>query len=257
MHNLLAELHETKDERMFDTETIEQYVDLYESNEDKKVWWDDREKQVKAWAKDTAITLKNYWAKPFNRDCMVLLSEFEVEVMIGKFLFAGRIDQLRRYDDKYILVDFKTGLANTNEHLIELNYQLSIYSYALRNKCLIDEVGIYRTYDHLPYKKSGKHGNKGDERGQGLYTTTRTQHDYDAMIQDLGVICRQITGPHFDNKTGKLASGGAFGRTPNIMSCQMCSFRTECLDARRKEILIDEGLVEEAKNALIEAGLED
>ena len=244
MHRVIADLH-VRGEIPHLIEIINQC----EKNEDRPVFWTDRKDKIEKFIDDAIPTLNNYWNKPFNRDCKILLAEAEFEVMIGKFRFGGRIDQLRQNPDgKIILVDFKTGNAQTNEHLIEIDYQLSIYSWACKHGIFngehknikVDEVGIYRTADHLPYKRktakksTGEVFEVGDERGPGLYTTIRTDKDYDAMIQDLSTICRQITGPHFDNKTGKLASGGAFGRTPNIMSCQMCGLKDECLAARKQ-----------------------
>ena len=252
MHKALADLH-TRGEIPHLAEIINQC----EKDEDRPVFWTDRNDEIEKFIDDAIPILTNYWNKPFNRDAKILLAEAEFTVSIGKFSFGGRIDQLRQTPDgEIILVDFKTGESAVNEHLIEIDYQLSIYSWACMNglfnnplkkqinfegkRWTPDKVGIYRTADHLPYKRkttkksTGEVFEVGDERGPGLYTTTRTDKDYDTMIQDLGVICRQITGPHFDNKTGKLAAGGAFGRTPNIMSCQMCGLKDECLAARKQ-----------------------
>ena len=105
-----------------------------------------------------------------------------------------------------------------------------------------DAVGIYRTMDHLPYEKNGKTKtktySKGDERGPGLYLATRTEADIKAMIQDLGVVCRNIKGPHYDNIKNQLAAGGAFGRMPSYVygqvACDACSLKTECAAERRQ-----------------------
>lgn len=239
MHKALNILHEDKK-----IPHLVEIIKQCEKDEDRPVFWEDKQAEIEKFIDDAIPTLTNYWNKSYNHDCEVLLAEAEFEVMIGKFKFGGRLDQLRRYQDEIILVDFKTGDSQINEHLIEIDYQLSIYAWAVINTFgfKVDKVGIYRTADHLPYKKAvtkkstGEVFKAGDERGTGLYTTTRTEKDYDSMIRDLGVICRQITGPHFDNKTGKLASGGAFGRTPNMMSCQMCGLKSECLASRQKDI---------------------
>ena len=245
MHKAIADLHATEK-----IPHLAETIKRCETEENRPVFWDDKKVEIEKFIDDAIPTLTNYWNKPFNRDAEILLAEAEFEVDIGKFKFGGRIDQLRRYQDETILIDFKTGAAQTNEHLIEIDYQLSIYAYSIDygrfvgNKGWnLDKVAIYRTQDHLPYKKkttkksTGEVFMAGDERGPGLYTTTRHPKDFEAMIQDLSTICRNIVGPHFDDKVGHLVKGGAFGRTPNIMSCQMCGLKAECLAARKQAII--------------------
>ncbi len=277
MHWLIARLHESGDKAELwydDYPSLRQVVDEMEDDEEVPIAWTDRDKEVDDWIEDAGLILKNYWAKDFNRNCEVILSEAKFTVNIAGFNFAGRIDQLRRTPrGEIMLIDFKTGTSQTNETLIELDYQLSIYAWAVmhgrfeKNGELFslsknewpDKVGIYRTVDHLPYKRNGKTKNgsysKGQERGQGLYTTTRTSDDFDAMQQDLGIICRSILGPHYDFKTKRLTKGGAFGRTPNIMNCVSCAFKSECLAERRKSLVVDEKIVDEGLKKLEEAGL--
>lgn len=271
MHWLLGEIHDHRDPERFIATQIRGRIDDYEeeTSMDSPVVWKDRESEIAEFISDAIPTLKNYWSKPHNHESTILLSETEFTVDIGGFPFAGRIDQLREMPDgTKAIVDFKTGKSGASEMLLELGYQLSIYHYACEHgtfkghgKINIrpDAVGIYRTMDHLPYKKNGKTKTKtyqkGDERGPGLYLATRTEADIEAMIQDLGIVCRNIKGPHYDNIKNQLASGGAFGRMPSYVygqvACDACSLKTECAAERRQA----QGDMKEMENIITEEDL--
>lgn len=245
-HEAVDQLHQGV---VVDEACLREIIDTIEKAEETPTWWDDRQAEIDEWLLDAVPTLNNYWSKPFNREAKILLSEKEFTVKIGSFDFAGRIDQVRQTPEgELVLIDYKSGLMPNGEAEFELDYQLSIYAYALKHDTTLgierfpDKVGRYLLHDHLPYKRNGKKGDgtpyfKGNERGNGLYTTTRTEADYDAMIQDLSIICRQIVGPHFNAKTNRLESGGAFPRTPNFLNCGMCPVRQECIDDRRANII--------------------
>lgn len=256
-HKAFHVLHQCKDLDAVDWNVIanqcEKEVEAGSDNyPPQRVWWDDRDAEIAAFIADAEETLKVYWSKPHNHESTILLSETEFAVDIGGFPFAGRIDQLREMPDgRKVIIDFKTGKSAASEMLLELGYQLSIYHYACEHGTFKDHgkvnirpdaVGIYRTMDHLPYKKNGKTKtktySKSDERGPGLYLATRTTADIRAMIQDLGIVCRNIKGPHYDNIKNQLAAGGAFGRMPSYVygqvACDACSLKTECAAERRQ-----------------------
>lgn len=256
-HKAIHVLHQCKDLDAIDFNVIidkcEKEIEAASDNyPPQRTWWDDRDSEATAFIVDADETLKVYWSKSYNRDANILLSEVEFTVDIGGFPFAGRIDQFREMPDgTKAIIDFKTGKSGASEMLLELGYQLSIYHYACEHGTFKDHgkinmrpdvVGIYRTMDHLPYKKNGKTKmktyQKGDERGPGLYLATRTDTDIEAMIQDLGIVCRNIKGPHYDNIKNQLASGGAFGRMPSYVygqvACDACSLKTECAAERRQ-----------------------
>ncbi len=256
-HKAIHILHQCKDLDAIDFNVIvdecEKEVEAGSDNHPpQKTWWDDRDAEIAAFIADAEETLKVYWSKPHNYESTILLSETEFTVDIGGFPFAGRIDQLREMPDgTKAIIDFKTGKSAASEMLLEIGYQLSIYHYACEHgefkghgkvNMRPDAVGLYRTMDHLPYKKNGtKKGvafQKGDERGPGLYLATRTETDIRAMIQDLGIVCRNIKGPHYDNIKNQLAAGGAFGRMPSYVfgqvACDTCSLKAECAAERRQ-----------------------
>lgn len=274
MHKAIHVLHQCKDLDAVDFGAIadqcEKEVEAGNENyPPQRIAWEDRKAEFVSFADDAEETLKVYWSKPFNYESTILLSETEFTVDIGGFPFAGRIDQLREMPDgTKAIIDFKTGKSVASEMLLELGYQLSIYHYACEHGTFEghgkinlrpDAVGIYRTMDHLPYKKNGKTKTKtyqkGDERGPGLYLATRTEADIRAMIQDLGIVCRNIKGPHYDNIKNQLASGGAFGRMPSYVygqvACDACSLKTECAAERRQA----QGDTKEIENAITEEDL--
>ena len=257
MHRAIHVLHQCKDLDAIDFNVIvEKCENEVEAGNDtyppQRTWWENRDAEIAAFVTDAEETLKVYWSKPHNYEATILLSETEFTVDIGGFPFAGRIDQLREMPDgTKAIIDFKTGKSAASEMLLELGYQLSIYHYACEHGTFKghgevnmrpDAVGIYCTMDHLPYKKNGKTKtktySKGDERGPGLYLATRTEADIRAMIQDLGIVCRNIKGPHYDNIKNQLAAGGAFGRMPSYVygqvACDACSLKTECAAERRQ-----------------------
>ena len=218
-----------------------------------KVAWKDRGKEIEKWIPDSVLVLENYWKDSRNRDAEILLSEAEFTVDIAGFEFSGRIDQLRRNPDgTVILIDFKTGDTQYSDIMMELDFQLSIYAYAMKSglfkyphlDCLIpnvDFVGIYHTKLHLPYKrKSTKDGvtyQAGDQRpGEILRLTTRTENDFRIMIEDLANKCRQIMGPTYDPFKKHLRKGGCFTRSPqNIMGCATCPVKHECIAMKNQK----------------------
>ncbi len=256
-HKAFHILHQCKDLDAIDFNVIadqcEKEVEAGSDNHPpQRTWWDDRDAEITAFITDAEETLRVYWSKSYNRDANILLSEVEFKVDIGGFPFAGRIDQLREMPDgTKAIIDFKTGKSAASEMLLEIGYQLSIYHYACEHGTFEghgkinmrpDHIGIYRTMDHLPYKKNGKTKTKtyqkGDERGPGLYMGIRTEADIDATIQDLGIICRSIVGPRYDAKLKHLVKGGSFGRMPSYVfgqvACDTCSLKTECAAERRQ-----------------------
>jgi RecB family exonuclease len=258
MHKAIWMLHDGAD--ILSEDALRYIIDRTEAEtilkENCPVRWtntkgEDRETQVNDWIDDTLPILKNYWSKSYNRDAQIIYAETEFRVNIGPFPFIGTIDQLRLQDNEYHLIDFKSGTSGLSQTFLDLDYQLSIYAYACAygkfkvGEEWINPIGIiphklavYKLNDHLPYKNnSGKNGKKGEERGPGRYFTTRTLADFEAMIRDLGFICRSIIGPHYGTKS--LVKGGSFARNPinvgGLQTCGQCPYQQECLTDRQNQ----------------------
>ena len=251
----------------------------YPGDEKIPVAWDDsdksnRGKQIEKWSIDFQKTLENYWKNKHNSNAKIILAEAKFRVTIAGFPFEGRIDQLRETPrGTWILVDYKSGASGIDKVELEVDYQYSIYGYALMHgEFLInnnwislgrypDFIAGYRLMDHLPYKRktTSKNGtfNVGEQRGPGMYLAERKEADYEMMQEDLAVICRQIMGPHFSYKTKRLEKGGAFGRHPNnyMGNCAMCGFRQECITERRDSLSVEDSTADEARKQLKELGI--
>ncbi|MEE9568342.1 MAG: PD-(D/E)XK nuclease family protein [Candidatus Binatia bacterium] len=202
-----------------------------EAREDIPIRWDKgKDEDLERLSGDACEILQRYNLKGMNRQAEVLLSEACFTVQIGGYAFAGILDQYRRQGDAKILIDFKSGKTKPMDLTLRLGTQFSVYTHAIVHGeflgtgkghkrvpvSLPDQVVHYQLYDHLPYKKTGKWGNKGQERGPAWYPTERTEHDLKASEQEIRRICGNIRR-------------GTFPRAENDMICRMCRFQEACL----------------------------
>lgn len=178
---------------------------------------------------DEAIQyLTVYASKPDNQTAQVLYAEQDWECQIGRYCFAGRIDQVRRQSGKIILVDFKTSSYRPSDVFLRRSYQLSLYAYALWKvfDCLPDEIWLYHLKDHLPYRRSGSWGKAGTEKGPAIYRTHRSQADLEYLETDVSRICAAIR------------FGLYFRRPANLGSCNgFCQYTKTCLGEIESPIL--------------------
>ena len=107
--------------------------------------------------------LKHYISDHNNINANVIMSELSFKVNIGKYLFAGTIDQVRKNSDGSIeLVDFKTSKKMPSIHSLMRSYQFAVYMLALRDGTFSDgkKYGItpdiitwYHLRDYQEYEK--------------------------------------------------------------------------------------------------------
>ena len=179
--------------------------------------WDGDPKEVL----DEAVQyLTCYASKPQNQEANILFAEHEWECEIGKYAFAGRIDQVREVNGKLILIDFKTSAYRPHEEFLRRSYQLSLYAYALWKTIgrIPDAIWHYQLKDHLIYRRSGSWGKIGDERGPAIYVTHRTEADLRYLETDVARLCAAIRfGLHFR-------------RPANLGACNgFCRYTQTCL----------------------------
>ena len=118
--------------------------------------WKDREKQLEKLVVRAVVMLTNYCSKDINRNCKVLEAEADFKGKVGRYEIEGRIDQIREYDGKKILVDFKTGITKAPQpRQMRLNYQFGMYAIGMEQTFgyYPDQTGYYRLMDHFPYEK--------------------------------------------------------------------------------------------------------
>jgi len=169
---------------------------------------------------DAEEIIQGYASKKYNRDADVVLSEARFTVDIGKHKFTGTIDQIRRKNGALQLLDFKSDLAVPEDSYLANDYQFSIYSYAMRHgefifdddtKLILKEFPSdlfwYHLRHHLPYKKSGKWGKAGDERGDPFIPVNRTEADLARIEHEISQIVRGI-------------KMGCFFKSPAKMLCR-------------------------------------
>jgi len=191
------------------------------------------------------VMLQGYMAREENREAEVLLAEanyrFRIEPFRTTYCLEGSVDQLRRNRDGTLeLVEFKSGRRRDySPFRLMLDYQLSMHAYALyRGEFQIEGDGewrvlnltphhlsLYFLQDHLPYQRSGRRVDagegkvvvyrKGEERGQGLYRTTRPLQRLQSIPEELGRVCAAIRR-------------GEFYRRPSELCQRYCPFKGYC-----------------------------
>jgi len=189
--------------------------------------------------------LKGYTQKKENREAKIIYSmanfKFSVKPFTATYHFAGSIDQLRQNKDGSLeLIAFKSGRRRGHRlYELFLNYELSIYAYALfqgelstdeagydwhKPEIIADYLSLYFLQDHYPYRRNGKKrdegGNliafrSGEERGGAIYRTTRSFERLKYIPQEIGRICAAI-------------KRNDFFRMPNFLCQNSCSYRNYC-----------------------------
>ncbi len=85
----------------------------------------------KAIIRDGFQMVKGYASDPRNREAKVIAQETSfVTEIAGKYIATGTVDQIRKIDGGYQLVDFKSGQIPSQEEL-NWSYQLALYSLAM------------------------------------------------------------------------------------------------------------------------------
>jgi MoaA/NifB/PqqE/SkfB family radical SAM enzyme len=148
-------------------------------------------------------------------------------------------------------MDFKFGKRDvTEDHDLNLNYELSIYSYALKNAFNLDPemVGFCYLEDLIPYKRGGKHrvwskseadwrgiqvGSEarvepGEQRGPAFYLSSRNRYRLENIPEELSGLCTQLANTD---------RASFYRRSPHAY-CRSCEFRSYCgssLNQSRKD----------------------
>jgi len=191
------------------------------------------------------VMLQGYMAREENQQAEVLLAEasyrFRIVPFRTTYYLEGSIDQLRRNRDGTLeLVEFKSGRRRDYYSFsLMLDYQLSMHAYALYQgefqaqgdgewrvfNLTPHYLSLYFLQDHLPYQRSGRRVDaregkvvvyrKGEERGDGLYRTTRSLQRLQSIPEELGRVCAAIRR-------------GEFYRRPSELCQRYCPFRGYC-----------------------------
>ena len=200
-------------------------------NDTLPVRWKDEAEERDQYLSDAVAMLEGYRSKDYNRTCKILMAEAQFTVKMGRHQLTGTLDQLRQHPDGTLeLVDFKSGKTAPPQAYVDLDYQLSIYAYALLHGTLLvdgkllqprilpDRLTLYFLRHHIPYKRASGGKSAGEERGDPRISTTRNLDQLKAMKQDVAHVSRMM-------------KAGCYPRSPDPMKCGVCAFADACRGA--------------------------
>lgn len=166
---------------------------------------------------ELSTTIKNWYDHALRRGIEVLEREKTIEFKVKGIPFRGTIDLVFRYPqtpkDQVVIGDFKFG-KRLSDRQLDRSIQHGLYYYGMRELGYEVEHNTWiQMMDLIPYKVNGKHGAKGDYRGQIMYPICITDRDR-RYIEDTTVgIVDMIDKDYFPQ-----ASYGVQG------PCTMCEF---------------------------------
>jgi len=200
-------------------------------NDTLPIRWKNEAEEREQYLADAVAMLEGYRSKDYNRNCKVLMAEAQFIVKMGRHQLTGTLDQLRQHPDGTLeLVDFKSGKTAPPQTFVDLDYQLSMYAYALLHGTLLvdgkllqprilpDRLTLYFLRHHIPYKRATGGKSAGEERGDPRISTTRSLDQLKALKQDVAHVSRMI-------------KMGCFPRSPDTLKCGVCAFADTCRGA--------------------------
>ncbi len=169
-------------------------------------WKEGMEADLARLQANAAEILEGYSRYTENRNATVLFSEVRFRVKIRGYELSGTMDQVRRNSSGgYELIDLKSGMQRPNLKSLPVDWQLSLYAYALkygellvdgswiRPRLSVDRTVIYFLRAHEKYKRSSKYGKQGDEKGSPLMACEKPVWDLMRFKQDFLNLVKMIT----------------------------------------------------------------
>ena len=175
-----------------------------------------------------AEILKGYVNHEQNHTSTLMYSEVKFRLRVNGMLLTGTIDQVRRSTvGTCELIDLKSGMQRPFKRGLRRDWQLNLYAYALRYgevlvngswlriKMKVDRTSIYFLRAHEIYKRDGKYGKKGSQKGQPWISVEKPSWELFQFKQELRNIIKMMT------------RDWAF---PNTTSCGFCAYHDQCDD---------------------------
>lgn len=172
--------------------------------------------------------LQGYVNHEQNRTSTLMYSEAKFRVRVSGMMLTGTIDQVRcNLDSSLELIDLKSGMQRPMKHALQRDWQLNLYAYALRYgeifvhsswvriRMKVHRTSIYFLRAHEIYKRDGKYGKKGSQKGQPWISVEKPSWELIQFKQELSNIIKMMT------------RDWAF---PNTSSCGFCAYRDHCDD---------------------------
>ncbi len=198
-------------------------------------WKQNREKELGSYVQNAVELLNGYRNSYHNQLATILFAESRFHVKLAGHWFSGTIDQVRKNPDGRIeLIDFKSS-AQRPSHVSVLNdWQLGLYTYALRYgelelddiwvkpKLIADYSSLYMLRGHQLRKRNTTNGRQGDEMYAPLIRTSRFNSSEKGRIPaDL---------KHFRQETTHLVQSLSWDWPfPNPSACSFCGYIDNCL----------------------------
>ena len=172
--------------------------------------------------------LEGYVGNQENHSCNLLFSEVRFRIRVKGLELTGTMDQVRQNPDGSIeLVDLKSGMQRPIRRALSRDWQLNLYAYALRygevfiggswvrSRIKVTRTSIYFLRAHEIYKRGGKYGKKGSQKGQPLISCEIPSWQLRQFRLELENIIKMMT------------KDWPF---PNTASCGFCAFHDHCDD---------------------------
>lgn len=172
--------------------------------------------------------LVGYVGHKANSDCRMLYSEVQFRLRLGGMTLTGTIDQVRRNNDGTLeLVDLKSGMQRPIKRSLPRDWQLNLYAYALRYgelfvdgswiqpRLKVTRTSIYFLRAHEIYKRNGKYGKQGSQKGQPWIGCEKPAWELEQFRQELMDIIKMMSRDWV---------------FPNTASCGFCGFHEPCDD---------------------------
>jgi len=229
IHELIRQMHAGDWEMDIAGAYLQVFEDLEHGEEGEiPIRWKEEAKERAVFEEEALVILTGYREKSYNRDAEVLLAEAPFTLAVGKQVFTGTVDQVRKNPDGTIeLVDFKTSRFAVSQSFLDVDVQMSLYAAALWRGAfrtgeglrmlgvLPDRCTWYHLRHHIPYKRRTGTALAGDERGDPSFVTRRTEADLEEFFEDVRMIAEAI-------------DRGLFPKNPNPMHCGFCAYGGAC-----------------------------
>ena len=229
IHELIRRMHAGEWEMDIADAYLQVFEDLEHGEEGKiPIRWKEEAKERAQFEEEVMAMLTGYRTKFYNRDAEVLLSEAPFTLAVGKQVFTGTVDQVRKNPDGTIeLVDFKTSRFAVNQAFLDVDVQMSLYAAALWRGVFRTDIGLrmlgilpdrctwYHLRHHTPYKRKTGNFEAGDERGDPRLVTRRTETDLEEFFEEAGMIAEAI-------------DRGLFPKNPSQLTCGFCAYGGSC-----------------------------
>lgn len=253
LHLAIHELHEVRFDQDLDKLYRRCFTQVRDAEREIPIQWKTgTEADLARLQANAAEILEGYRNYLENQSATMLYSEVRFRVRIKGYVLTGTMDQVRRNSGGgYELIDLKSGMQRPNLKSLPVDWQLSLYAYALkygellvdgnwvRPRLSVDRTVIYFLRAHEKYKRNSKYGQKGDEKGSPLMACDKPVWDLSRFKQD------------FLNLVKLMTKDWPF---PNPNACGFCAYHGIC---RQRSLFHASSRILQVQAELVELGMQE